>query len=392
MVDYNVLAQSLQGGGNAFNAFLQGGQQRMQQQAFAAEQEEIARRRAEQQSRNQLLGALLDPQTAELVSIHTPVGEIQAPRAQVQGERFNQLAQLDPNAAIQFQQMQAQRAEQKRAQQQAEAKQTALSMQWLLKSKSPATLARYGFGSQLEKMGVDPDTLTDDQVREFAQATLAQVAPIAGMAPETATADNPFAQINPKDFTDSSVRAFQATGDYAALVPREGTEDPTDKGFTRANVLRDEYTAQTKDFGTVRASYDTIQAVASEPSAAGDISLITAYMRMLDPQSTVREGEFNTAQYAASVPNQLRGAYNKLLSGERLAPEQRADFVKQAKNMLASREKQAKESRKKYSTLAKKFKVDPSLVVGEDETAEAPGAVDLSTLSDDDLLKALSGG
>jgi hypothetical protein len=68
----------------------------------------------------------------------------------------------------------------------------------------------------------------------------------------------------------------------------------------------------------------------SDATPAGDMSLIFGYMKMLDPGSTVREGEYATAQNAAGIPVQIANLYNKAKDGVKLAPEQRADFLKQA--------------------------------------------------------------
>ncbi|WP_204128690.1 hypothetical protein, partial [Pseudomonas ogarae] len=77
-------------------------------------------------------------------------------------------------------------------------------------------------------------------------------------------------------------------------------------------------------------SYGQIAQAAKTPSAQNDLALIFSYMRMLDPASVVREGEFATAQNAAGVPDQIRNAYNKAVNGERLNPEQRTGFVSSA--------------------------------------------------------------
>lgn len=66
------------------------------------------------------------------------------------------------------------------------------------------------------------------------------------------------------------------------------------------------------------------------PSAAGDISLVFSYMKLLDPGSVVREGEQALARNAAGVPDIVRNQYNRLLKGETLAPAQRKDFAKRA--------------------------------------------------------------
>jgi hypothetical protein len=70
-----------------------------------------------------------------------------------------------------------------------------------------------------------------------------------------------------------------------------------------------------------------MQASFAEPSAAGDIAGIYAFMKGQDPGSTVREGEFATAQNAAGVDGRVASLYNKLLRGERLTEAQRYDFL-----------------------------------------------------------------
>lgn len=55
---------------------------------------------------------------------------------------------------------------------------------------------------------------------------------------------------------------------------------------------------------------------------------------MLDPGSVVRESEFATAQNAASVPERVRSSFNRVLSGEKLSPKQRKDFVGRANSLM----------------------------------------------------------
>jgi hypothetical protein len=76
--------------------------------------------------------------------------------------------------------------------------------------------------------------------------------------------------------------------------------------------------------------------LSSQNTAVGDISLIFGYMKMLDPGSVVREGEFATAQNAAGVPDRITNLYNKVISGQRLNPSQRDSFKGQAKGLYDS--------------------------------------------------------
>ncbi len=140
-------------------------------------------------------------------------------------------------------------------------------------------------------------------------------------------------------------------------------EAPKADTFGDASKLRGEFDAKTKDFSVVRDAYSKMVEVAKEPSAAGDMSLIYGFMKLNDPGSTVREGEFATAQNSGGVDDRVRAAYNNVLRGERFNPNQRADFLKQAGAIYSSQEKQFKREFNRYSDLAKQFKADPKAVV-----------------------------
>lgn len=151
--------------------------------------------------------------------------------------------------------------------------------------------------------------------------------------------------------------------------------------FAQADKLRDEFNNQSKEFIGVANSYQRIIDSASDPSAAGDLALIFNYMKVLDPGSTVREGEFATAQNSGSVPSAIVARYNKIISGERLAPEQRADFLARADKLYKGQETRwTKTTKARYEKLAKDLNVDPRYVTGgadfgvpQQTTAAQPG-------------------
>jgi hypothetical protein len=62
-------------------------------------------------------------------------------------------------------------------------------------------------------------------------------------------------------------------------------------------------------------------------------------MKVLDPGSTVREGEFANAQNAAGVPDRIRNLFNNWSKGQRLDENQRQDFITQAKKIVDARGK-----------------------------------------------------
>jgi len=112
-------------------------------------------------------------------------------------------------------------------------------------------------------------------------------------------------------------------------------KDPKELTSTELSI-GSAFNTQAAPFITIGQAYKKIETAANNPSAAGDISLIFGYMKLLDPASVVREGEFATAQNAGSIPQSIYGMYNKALNGERLAPSIRSDFLNQAKNLISS--------------------------------------------------------
>lgn len=99
--------------------------------------------------------------------------------------------------------------------------------------------------------------------------------------------------------------------------------------ITNESKIRDDYTKASTSFKVVSENIGVIQSLANRPpSPAGDISLIFAYMKLVDPGSTVKEQEAATAANAAGVPDRLRTMYNNVLRGEKLAPAQRGDFIR----------------------------------------------------------------
>lgn len=141
--------------------------------------------------------------------------------------------------------------------------------------------------------------------------------------------------------------------------------------FRDSATLRKEFNAlpDVRQFGEASSAFRTIETAAASPSAAGDLSLIFAYMKVLDPASSVREGEFANAQNAAGVDDRVRNQWNKLLRGERLNPAQRADFVSQAKNIYAARKKGYDSQAHRYRALAEKSDITPDDVTGPMEAA-----------------------
>lgn len=142
------------------------------------------------------------------------------------------------------------------------------------------------------------------------------------------------------------------------LIPGTGA-----KTFGNEGDLRKEFTTQVKPFIELGQAYQKIETAAKNPSPAGDIALVYGFMKVLDPGSVVREGEFATAQNAGSVPQSVINMYNKALTGERLGENTRLDFLSQARNIIESQRQVSGDVVQRYSDIAKRSKLNPEQVV-----------------------------
>lgn len=114
-----------------------------------------------------------------------------------------------------------------------------------------------------------------------------------------------------------------------------------------------------KDYANRRGALGIIESSASEPSAAGDLSLIFAYMRMLDPGSVVRESEFQLAASAGSLPTVIQAAYEQLKTGQRLTDIQRTDFTTRAETIYKRATEDFGQLYDNYSSRAERLGLEP---------------------------------
>lgn len=142
-------------------------------------------------------------------------------------------------------------------------------------------------------------------------------------------------------------------------VRGEGEKSKT----TQETLLRSQLQNLSKPFFEVRDAYGRVEAAAKNPSAAGDLALIFNYMKILDPGSTVREGEFATAQNAGSLPQRITAMYNRVISGERLPQALREDFVTRAGDLYGSQLSIQKRQETAYKDLAQRLGASPENVV-----------------------------
>jgi hypothetical protein len=143
-----------------------------------------------------------------------------------------------------------------------------------------------------------------------------------------------------------------------------------------SNTLRDDYNKDLSNiqWPVIQATMAKIQVSSKDHSPAGDLSLIFSYMRLLDPSSAVREQEFRNAETAAPLLQKYGlEKYARVWRGERLTPDQRADFVARAKEIYSEIKTQKSELDSLYRGRAKRWGVNvedvlsPDLSVGSEQ-------------------------
>lgn len=168
--------------------------------------------------------------------------------------------------------------------------------------------------------------------------------------------------------------------DYAQFEQTRRTNEENKKSdltkakFTQEREFYNDFSKQTEQYSAVRDAVQNMQTAAQDDSGAGDIQMIFAFMKAQDPGSTVREGEFATAEQAGGVPARVVNLYNKLLTGERLTPEQRKQFLRLGEANFVKAKKQHDRVKERFSKRATAYDLDPSRVTFDLELEANPTA------------------
>lgn len=131
------------------------------------------------------------------------------------------------------------------------------------------------------------------------------------------------------------------------------------------NVLRKEFSGLSQEYRKVINQKDKLLRSLKRETAAGDLAAIFSYMKILDADSVVREGEQATAQNAAGVDERVRNLYNYLLTGAKLTPKQRIDFGKTAEQLMIPHINSYRGLTERYEGIAKRQNLNPLNILGE---------------------------
>ena len=136
--------------------------------------------------------------------------------------------------------------------------------------------------------------------------------------------------------------------------------------FDRSDKLSDDFRAGSKDFIVARDSMNRILDAANNPSPFGDLSIIFSAMKVLDPNSVVRESEFKTVADAAPLLERIGFSKNKIeaiQAGNKLTDQQRNDVVGTVLKFYESAEGSQNLLQESYSNRAMQAGINPESVL-----------------------------
>lgn len=215
--------------------------------------------------------------------------------------------------------------------------------------------------SMLVATGAIDNTQADTILKLSGQG---QAAP-EGASPLGKIAQDVEAGLIPKSVLDTAIRVDEKASEEGLTLQQKVAEEAR---------LRGEYGKRTEDLSAAERNFSVIQTSAADQSGAGDIALVTSFMKMLDPGSVVRETEFATAANAGGLLATLSALPNKIEKGEFLTPQQRTDFQRLAGRYLDAAKAQEGQVQASYQQIVENYGLDPVNVFGaRAATAPAPG-------------------
>jgi hypothetical protein len=155
------------------------------------------------------------------------------------------------------------------------------------------------------------------------------------------------------------------------------------------NTLRDEYNSLTKDFRIVQDAHSKIKNVAN--TGAGDMSLLYSYVKLLDPGSVVRESEFATAAASGSFGERIQGMAQRVLSGQRLPPDLRTDFIREADSIYTSQKSGADRLENQYRDIAKRNNLNPENIIVNYASPSGTALPPITSLKEDQITTFSNG-
>lgn len=246
-------------------------------------------------------------------------------------------------------------------------------------------LAMKQFALQEAKMAQDAALARQRMGAEWARINLARQA--AGQAAADRAAQEEYAKTHRMGAdgmpyvmrTGEDGKTYWEQDRDAMIIGKDGevlgVKTPDPAKFADVNAWGKRYLSDSADYLNAGQHLSNLYIGAQQENAAGDLAMIFSLMKMYDPTSVVREGEQASAQNAAGVPDRIRNMYNNLLTGQRLSPNQRREFVGVARDMFKGKIGAQNTRKKMFSSYALEQGMNPDYIV-QDPYTDLLGNVD----------------
>lgn len=152
--------------------------------------------------------------------------------------------------------------------------------------------------------------------------------------------------------------------------------------------LRDDYRKDSSNFVEISRQARIIQDSLKDDSAAGTLASATAFMKMLDPSSVVRESELAMAMKTNGALDRMGNYINVIQSGQVLTAQQKADFAKLVKSYSEASNEAQRNLNKKYGQISSEYGLDHKRVAVYDvEPPEKPTTVKANITGQTKIVK-----
>lgn len=169
-------------------------------------------------------------------------------------------------------------------------------------------------------------------------------------------------------------------------------EQTANQRFVMIDKTRNEYTKRKQKVLDGQQQAEMLLQLANNPNIANDPSAQTAavfaFGRMIDPESTVREGEYQLFEKSRGLYEELQMILPKLSTGARLSPEQVKRMADVARQIAGKGSERVLALDQYYNELSTRRGIDPFEVTGQSSRS----TVDSNTIDVGDLFSKGGGG
>jgi len=166
----------------------------------------------------------------------------------------------------------------------------------------------------------------------------------------------------------NEVKILMSDGTYSSggSIPAPPKTESPMTGYQKIKLegeLRDDYRKDSSNFVEISRQAKIIESSLNDDSAAGALASATAFMKMLDPGSVVRESELAMAMKTNGALDRMGNYMNVIQSGQVLTAQQKADFAKLIKAYSKASNEAQRNLNKKYGQISSEYGLDPKRVV-----------------------------